>query len=99
MLMKRIGDNKSSSLTPFKRIRSNQPNHDKNAQPPSSSNNAYHQPTLDLSSKDKSIKKELPPIDFTNVSHIYYPVKGLTIEEQKRALSLVESNMDPKSTD
>ena len=85
MFVKRIGEEKPSPPPPFKRIQLNQSNPNKTTQPASSSDNGSHQPTLDLSSKDKSVKRELPSVAFTNAAHIYCPVQGLTIEERRRA--------------
>ena len=84
MFVKRIGYDKLSSLT-SKHIWSNQPKQDKIIHPPFLSDNDSHNPALDLSIKDKSIDKDFSPVDFTNVAHIYCPVKKLTIKELKRA--------------
>ena len=85
MFVKRIGDNKISLPPPFKRIQSNQTNPNKTTQPASLSYNASQLPTLDFSSKDKSIKREMPPVAFTNAAHIYCSINNLTIKERKRA--------------
>ena len=85
MFVKCIDNNKASPPPPFKRIRSTQPNPNKTTQPASLSDDSSQLPTLDLSSKNKSIKRELPPVAFTNAAHIYQPVNNLTIKERKRA--------------
>ena len=85
MFVKRIGDNKSSPPPPFKCIRSTQPNPNNTTQPASLSDNLSQLPSLDLSSKDKSVERESPSVAFTNIAHIYQPVNNLTIEERKRA--------------
>ena len=71
MFVKCIGDNKTLLLPPFKRIWSTQPNLNKTTQPASLLDDLSLLPSLYLSSKDKSIERELPPVAFTNAAHIY----------------------------
>ena len=84
--MKRIGDDKSIP-PPFKQFSSNLSNQDKTSHPPS--DDGSQDRALDLSSKDKSIHKDMPPVAFTTTAHIYCPVKNSTTKELKRAHAIL----------